>query len=307
MDLHRLRCFIKIVEEGSVSKAAEALSMTQPPLSIMMGKLEKELGVSLFDRSGRRLTLTRDGEFLYQRGKELVASADNMVKELVEHKNGSRGSVSVGCITSANLFFIPEAVKKLREESPNIVMKVKEGNSAYVLEELRNHRIDIGIVRTIFEADDLQTSTLMTEPLLIALPPGHPLAESPSINIYDLRGEDFILPISSHGSGIAEEIIKACQDSGFTPNVVYWGTEVFPMLFMVMKGVGISVIPYNFIQFDWPGLPRMIPLAEPRLETKLSLVTLQNHYQPSIVTRFLDITRNVAKGLKVEHTNRAGT
>lgn len=298
MDLHRLRCFIKIVEEGSVSKAAEALNMTQPPLSIMMRKLEKELNVSLFDRSGRRLTLTRDGEFLYQRGKELIATTENMVKELVEHNDGMRGTVNAGCITSANLFIIPEAVKKLREEAPNIVIRVKEGNSSYVLNELRNHKIDIGIVRTIFEAEDLQISTLMTEQLLLALPPGHPLLEKPSISLGDLRGEKFILPTSSHGSGIAEEIMEACQNCGFTPDVVYWGTEVFPMLFMVMKGVGISFVPQSFQRFNWPELPELVPLAEPKLETKLSLVTLQNHYQPSIVERFLDITKNVAEGLQ---------
>ncbi|MBD8004131.1 LysR family transcriptional regulator [Bacillus norwichensis] len=298
MDLHRLRCFIKIVEEGSVSKAAEAMNMTQPPLSIMMGKLEKELKVSLFDRSGRRLTLTRDGEFLYQRGKELIASTENMVKELSEHNDGMRGTVTAGCITSANLFIIPDAVKKLREEAPNIIMRVKEGNSSFVLNELRNHKIDIGIVRTIFEAEDLHISTLLTEPLLLALPPGHPLLEKNSISIADLRDEKFILPTSSHGSGIAEEIMEACNNSGFTPNVIYWGTEVFPMLLMVMKGVGISFAPYNFSRIHWPELPKLVPLAEPKLETKLSLVTLQKHYQPSTVQRFLDITRAVARDLQ---------
>lgn len=298
MDLHRLRCFIRIVEAGSVSKAAESLNMTQPPLSIMMGKLEKELNVSLFDRSGRRLTLTRDGEFLYQRGKELIASTENMVKELVEHNDGMRGTITAGCNTSANLFIIPDAVKKLRDETPNIVMRVKEGNSSFVLSELRNYKMDIGIVRTIFEAEDLHVSTLMTEPLLLALPPGHPLLKKKSISMADLRNEKFILPTSSHGSGIAEEILEACNNSGFTPDVVYWGTEVFPMLFMVKKGVGISFAPYNFSRINWPDLPKLVPLAEPKLETKLSLVTLQNHYQPSIVKRFLDITRHVAKELQ---------
>src|SRR5690606_41522504 len=112
-------------------------------------------------------------------------------------------------ITSANLFIIPDAVKKLREEAPNIIMRVREGNSSFVLNELRNHRIDIGIVRTIFEAEDLHISTLMTEPLLLALPPGHPLLDKPSVSIADLRDEKFILPTSSHGSGIAEEIVEA--------------------------------------------------------------------------------------------------
>ncbi|WP_260842787.1 LysR substrate-binding domain-containing protein, partial [Staphylococcus epidermidis] len=76
--------------------------------------------------------------------------------------------------------------------------------------------------------EDLHISTLMTEPLLLALPPGHSLLDKPSVSIADLRDEKFILPTSSHGSGIAEEIVEACHNSGFAPDVVYWGTEVFP-------------------------------------------------------------------------------
>lgn len=297
MDLHRLNCFITIVEEGSVSKAAEKLKMTQPPLSIMVRKMEKELNVSLFDRTGRRLVLTRDGEFLYKKGKELLASAKSMVQELAEHKGGERGTVTAGCNTSASLFLIPDTISRLREEAPNVVIKVKEGNSSYILNELRNHRIDFGIVRTVFEAEDLQVSTLLSEPLLLAFPPSHPLAERESVSIKELERENFILPSSSHGSGMAEEIIEACQSNGFSPNVIYWGSETMPMLKMAMKGLGVTFAPACFNILNSDCLPRLVPLEETDIRTKLSLVMLRDQYQPATVSRFLSITEEVAKSL----------
>lgn len=295
MDLHQLRYFIAIVEAGSISKAAEALNMTQPPLSIMINKLEKELTVFLFDRSGKRLKLTKHGEFLYRRGKELLVAAENIEKELLEHRDGLRGTVNVGCITSANLFILPKVVQKIRKESPNVNVRVKEGNSAYILSELRNQVLDLGIVRTIFEADDLNITTLVEEPLLLAVPPGHCLLGKSSINLFDLKDEKFLLPTTSYGRGIADEIIESCQHNGFSPEVVYWGTEVIPMLVLVKKGVGITFVPESFSKLQLPGMPVLIPLKHPKLRTKLSLVTLRNDYIQTAAKHFIAITKDMAQ------------
>lgn len=297
MNLHRLRCFIKVVEEGSITKAAAALQMTQPPLSILIRKFEEELDVTLFNRSGRFLELTPSGTFLYEQGKELLDISENTEKQLVEYHDGIRGTVKLGCITSANLFVIPNVIKRLQEETPNIVTHVREGNSSYILEELRSLTIDIGIVRTSIRAEDIHTSTLLTEPLLLALPPNHHLCEKDSIEIADLENERFLLPTTSHGQGIADDIIEACNNSGFTPNVVYWGTETLPTLLMVMRGAGICFAPSCYKQFKSPELPVLRPLALPSLQTKLSIITLRNRYISSVSKRFLTITEEVAQEL----------
>jgi DNA-binding transcriptional LysR family regulator len=298
MDLQQLRYFITIVESGSLSKAAEALNMTQPPLSIMISKLEKELNVSLFDRSGKRMKLTQHGELLYRRGKELLAAAENIQKELLEHRDGIRGTVHAGCITSANLFILPQVVQRIRNETPHVTVRVKEGNSAFILNELRNHALDLGIVRTIFEADDLHITTLLEEPLLLAVPPGHHLLEKPLIDLKDLQNEKFLLPTTSYGRGIADEIIESCQSLGFAPDVVYWGTEMLPMLMMVQKGVGISFVPQLFSKLQWPGMPKLLSLEHPKLVTKLSLVTLRTHYLHTAAKHFIHMTEEGIRQLK---------
>ena len=104
MDEHRLKCFIAVYEQGSVSAAAARLHMTQPPLSILLRKLEDELGVTLFDRSGHRLVPTATGELFYLRAKALQASVQAMRRELREAEQGARGTVHIGCATAASLF-----------------------------------------------------------------------------------------------------------------------------------------------------------------------------------------------------------
>ena len=295
MNLHRLRCFIKVVEEGSITKAAAALQMTQPPLSILIRKFEEELGVTLFNRSGRFLELTPSGAFLYEQGKEILDFSENTERKLVEYHEGIRGTVKMGCITSANLFILPNVIKKLQKETPNIVTHVREGNSSYILGELRSLTIDFGIVRTSVRAEDIHTSTLLSEPLLLAIPPNHPLWEKETIEIADLENERLLLPTTSHGQGIADDIIEACQNSGFTPNVVYWGTETLPMLFMVMRGAGICFAPSCYKQFNSPNLPVLRPLAFPLLQTNLNIITLRNRYMSLVSKRFISITEEVAQ------------
>ncbi len=291
MDFHKLRCFITVVEEGSISKAAFLLNMTQPPLSITLRKLEEELNVALFDRRGKKLTLTDTGKLLYQRSKELMASSESIKQELVEQAAGTRGTVNVGISTSANMFIIPKVLEKIRQTSPNIVVRVREGNAEYILRELRNLKLDVCIVRQVFEAEDLQTTTLQTESLLVALPPGHHLLNKPSIELRDLQDENFLLPATTLGQGISEQIIEACQSSGFSPKVIYWGTEILPMLLMVKRGLGISFAPQCFRELTSPALPQLVKLSSPPLYTKQNLVISKNHYITAVTQRFLEITK----------------
>ncbi len=293
LDLHKLKYFVQVVESGSISQAAKALNMTQPPLSILINRFEEEMQVTLFQRYKKRLVLTETGRLLYERGVELLSKTEDIKLELKEQGEGLRGTVRVGCITSANLFLIPSVVQDIISESPNVVTRVKEGDSSYILSELRNGELDLGIVRTTFQAEDLQTTTLLTEPLLLALPPDHYLTEKKAISLLDLKDENFILPNTTFGYGISDHIIESCQAEGFTPNIVYWGTETLPMLQMVSKGVGISFAPKMYKALNGVEA-HLVELKAPELTTKLVLVTMKNRYRTPVVNRFMGNTIEIA-------------
>jgi DNA-binding transcriptional LysR family regulator len=298
MDAHRLRCFVMVVETGNLSKAAAKLYMTQPPLSMLIRKLEAELGVQLFDRVNNRLVLTATGHLFYRRAKELLASMQALARELKESSHGLRGTVAVGCSTAASLFIIPKVMEQIQAQGLNITVRVHEGETVHLVEKLRDQQLDVGICRSEYRAADLHTVNLYTEPLLLALPTGHPLLKKRNIRLEDLKDERFLMHTSPVGRGIADVLIESCQLSGFSPQVVYWGIETLPMLLMVEQGLGIAFAPKSFAQLRAASLPRFVEIAHPKLETSLSLITQKNRIQSAATQRFLSITAQVLDSLR---------
>ena len=108
-------------------------------------------------------------------------------------------------------------------------------------------------------------------PLHVALPPAHPLAGGERVCLADLRHERFLLHRSPLGTGISDMVLRACQQAGFVPNVVYWGGETLPMLLMAQRGLGVAFAPQSFGQLAGQGLPRLLPLDGTELRTHLNV------------------------------------
>lgn len=289
MDEHRLKCFVAVYEQGSVSAAAERLHMTQPPLSILLRKLEDELGVNLFDRSGHRLVPTATGELFYLRAKALQANLQAMRRELRETAQGSRGTVHIGCATAASLFIMPRVMEQLLASAMKITVHVHEGETGYLLQRLRERSLDLVICRSQFAAPELQNQEVMNEPLRVALPPQHPLCGQAQIALGALRAERFLLHSSLLGTGISDMLLRACQEAGFTPEVAYWGVETLPMLLMVQKGLGVAFAPDSFAQLGMPGLPVLVPLADAKLRTHLNMIWPRGHALPPAAERLKEL------------------
>ena len=271
MDEHRLKCFVAVYEQGSVSAAATRLHMTQPPLSMLLRKLEDELGVTLFDRSGHRLVPTATGELFYLCAKSLLASLETMRRELREAEQGARGTVHIGCATAASLFVMPAVMEGLSESGLDITIHVQEGEAGYMLQRLRERSLDLIISRSEYTTPELETRVIMDEPLWLALPPGHPQAGRAQVRLEDLRHDRFLLHRSPLGTGISDMVLRACQQAGFVPNVVYWGGETLPMLLMAHRGQGVAFAPQSFAQLASPALPPLVPLQGVELRTHLTV------------------------------------
>lgn len=289
MDEHRLKCFVAVYEQGSVSAAAERLHMTQPPLSILLRKLEDELGVNLFDRSGHRLVPTATGELFYLRAKALQANLQAMRRELRETAQGSRGTVHIGCATAASLFIMPRVMEQLLASAMKITVHVHEGETGYLLQRLRERSLDLVICRSQFAAPELQNQEVMNEPLRVALPPQHPLCGQAQIALGALRAERFLLHSSLLGTGISDMLLRACQEARFTPEVAYWGVETLPMLLMVQKGLGVAFAPDSFAQLGMQGLPVLVPLADAKLRTHLNMIWPRGHALPPAAERLKEL------------------
>jgi len=289
MDEHRLKCFIAVYEEGSVSAAAVRLHMTQPPLSILLRKLENELKVSLFDRSGRRLVPTATGELFYLRAKAMLANLQTIRRELREVEQGVRGLVHIGCSTAASLFIVPRVMEDLAAEGLEIILHVHEGEIGYMLQQLRERSLDLIICRSQHVAPDLESQVIMEEPLFVALPSNHPLSGSKHVQLADLRNERFLLHRSPLGTGISDMVLRACRNAGFAPSVVYWGGETLPMLLMAQRGQGIAFAPQSFAQLGLQGLPDLVPVDNAEFRTHLNMIWPQQHALTPIANRVREL------------------
>ncbi len=284
MNLHQLNCFIAVVEEGSVSKAAIRLNMTQPPLSMLIQKLEDDLQVVLFERHKKRLHITEAGELLYERAIELLQASENIIREVSEVSKGKKGTVRIGTSSSANVTFLPSLIATLQEELPGLTIEVREGKYTDMVRELRQQEIDFAFVRNTDHHEDIVSVELMQEALLLAIPPNHPLQQQQVIRMKDLKDEPFLMQRTTQGLNISHTVSEACQIAGFEPRIVYQGTTSFPILFMVQQGAGLAFIPESFLLFHQQmRLPTLRKIEDATLITKQSLLLLKNRYRTATV------------------------
>lgn len=277
MDEHRLKCFAAVYELGSVSAAALRLHMTQPPLSMLLRKLEDELEVQLFDRSSNRLVPTEVGQLFYVRAKAILANLDSMRRELREVEKGSGGVVNIGCPTAGSLFIIPSVMQEIQHQGLDSAIHIHEGEAGLMLQRLRERSLDLVISRSQLNAPEMHARPILEEPLWVALPPGHRLAARKSIQLRELSEERFLIHRPSAASGLHDLVMQACKQSGFTPHVAYLGGETIPMLVMVQQGLGVAFAPRSFAGLALAQQPTMIPLAEPQLNTRLYLIWSKQH------------------------------
>lgn len=197
-------------------------------------------------------------------------------------------------------------MQEIQKQGLNITVQVHEGSTDFVVQRLRDLTFDVGICRSESTARDLKTVSLYKEPLMLALPPGHPLLDKRNIRLADLRDERFLMHRSNSGPGITSVLIESCQLAGFSPNVVYWGIETLPLLFMVEMGLGISFAPWSFSRLQVAGLPKLVPISDPPMETQLNLITPVASVPSPVTKRFLEITNTVIDTLNNDRKTERG-
>jgi|GEM_PF-171860 len=175
MDVRQLRYFLTVAEEGQITSAAKKLHMEQPPLSRQMRLIEEELGVALFDRSGKRLRLTPAGDRLRERSAGLLRQLEETVTEVRELDEGVSGVLSVGAVVSCTSL-LPGPLGRFRERYPNVSFKLSEGDHHLLAERLDRREIEIAVARLPFEAPGgaarYEIRSLPSDPIVALLPAG---------------------------------------------------------------------------------------------------------------------------------------
>jgi DNA-binding transcriptional LysR family regulator len=243
MDMRHLRCFVAVAEELHFGRAAERLHLSQPPVSLAIKELEQELGVRLFERTSRRIAMTRAGEDALRDARAVLAAADTMRKRAKEAAQGLMGSLSLGFISLPAYSFLPTMLRDFTEDYPRVRVSLQEGTTDQILHDIESGALDIGLVfRTSDLPAALNAKLVQVEPLVVALPESHPLAGSSRVALEKLSQERFLGFERHQGAMMFDAIVATCMRHGFSPNL-FPARQMHTIVSLVSGGIGVALVP----------------------------------------------------------------
>lgn len=284
MDIRQLTYFMVIAEEGQITAAARRLHMAQPPLSQQVKALEEELGVQLLQREPRSVSLTDAGEILYRRARQIVTLTDSTRREIADFKNGLRGTLSIGTVSSSGSIILSPALRQFHASHRGIRFEIYDGNTFRVLDMLRKGLIEIGIVRTPFKQEAFDCTLLPEEPMVLAyttLP--DPCPGQGTITVQGLQGLPLILY-----RRFDQLFHDVCEAHNITPNILCRNDDARTTLLWTETGLGYAVVPASAISPARLTQLQTKAIDEPRLRTQLAVITPKHRYLSSIARQFID-------------------
>ncbi|MFD2640613.1 LysR family transcriptional regulator [Pseudomonas japonica] len=257
MELRHLRYFIAVAEELHFGRAAQALGISQPPLSQQIQALEQELGARLFERTNRRVELSEAGRLFLEEARQVLAQVDKAADVARRAQLGELGEMKIGFTSSAPFnSSIPKAIYSFRQRFPAVHLNLKEMSSRDVAEALLDERIEVGLMRPLPLPDSLVATELFREPLVAVLNADHPLARGTEqdLHLAALANEPFVFFPRSYGSGLHAQLLSLARQAGFTPHFAQEAAEVMTIIGLVSAGLGVSVLPASFQRMRIDGV-----------------------------------------------------
>ncbi|MEU1676755.1 LysR substrate-binding domain-containing protein [Streptomyces roseifaciens] len=297
MELTRrlLEQFLAVVDEQHFGRAAERLSMSQPPLSQAIQRLERGIGVTLLERGPRGVRPTPAGSAFATDARRILNLQDAALERARRVAHGLEGDVRVGYVSILSHRYLPRLLRAAAREMPGLRIKLRQDSSASVAEMVQSGALDLGFLRDPSPVPaDLVTQDVAVERLAAALPTDHRLAGEEAIGLADLREEDFVLPDATALPSLAQQLQLACHEVGFTPRLRASADDLTGLFSYVASGLCVSALPETLHEFALPGVT-FVPLrgTSPNLDTQVTAVLRPD--ADAAVQRLLDlITRHMA-------------
>lgn len=293
MDIRTLRYFVMVARELNITRAAEKLNISQPPLSSQIRALEKELGVMLFDREKRRLRLTQEGELLLRRAGQIIDLTEKTRQELQSMSDGLTGTISLAIVEGRAPYLCAQWIAGFRSRYPMVRYGLWNGSGDDVLDRLRRGLADLAILAAPYDNEHLDGVLVGREPWVALIPREHPLAAQPgeSVSLGQLSGEELIVP--SRKSRI-EAIRTWFKKIGAEPRILCEMSNYVDAVALTEQGVGISIFPQTTCVPN-PMLVSKV-ISGPIPQAEYVLVWLKDQKPFGVAERFLQYVCQQAEG-----------
>lgn len=243
IEIRHLRYFLAVAQELNFSKAAEKLNMAQPPLSRQIQQLEAELGVTLFNRESRPLSLTRGGSLFREQALGVMQRMDEMRGTMKRFAASERPRFVIGFVPSVIYARLPRVIRGFREAAPEVELSLIEMMSLEQIAALKEGRIDVGFGRVRFDDPALRREVLREERLIVALPLGHRLAGERPVSLTDLADEALVIYPREPRPSYADQVLTLFRDRGLEPPQIHEVRELQTAIGLVASAAGICIVP----------------------------------------------------------------
>ena len=240
MNIRDLKYALTVAEMGHFGRAAEACDVSQPALSGQIKKLERHLGVMLFERTKRQVRITPIGEQILEHARELLSLVTVIEETASAQKDPLSGPLQLGMIPTIGPYMTPLLLPSLQRNLPKVDLSLTEGMTQILEKQLLEGEIDAAILATSVTDPHLAEIALYKEPFWIALPHGHELEDQDTVNILDIQSEDLLLLADGHC--LRDQVLNFCERSlGTSPIFNTQNTSLATILALVGVGAGASV------------------------------------------------------------------
>lgn len=290
MDLRQLRYLVALAEERNFTRAAAREHIAQPALSQQLRRLEDELGLVLVERTTRQMQLTEAGELLVARARRILAEVDAAGDELEDIRGIRVGRVRVGAMHTMGPIDVSLPLAIFHRRHPGIELTVREEPSEELATMIRDDALDLAFLSVTerVESHGLALHQLISEELVVLLPPEHKLARRRRVRMSELRDEEFIS--YRPGARLRELLFAAGRQAGFEPQVRLESNESQRIRRLVARGMGVAILPRS--DAVSPGAEvALAALTEPPLRRDITLAWRQDKRHSPAVAEFLALVR----------------
>jgi len=281
LELRHFNYFLAVAEELHFRKAADRLCISQPGLSRQIRQMEEIIGVQLFVRDKRNVSLTNSGEYLTKELTYIFNHIEFTLKQAQLIDLGNEGEVRIGFLGSAMQTVIPELMVKANANFPNIKFNLEEMSNYLQVEAIEKDELDLGFVRLARVPKGLKMKTVQIDTFSLVLPKEYPLTQKTFKNIAQVSNENFILFSSRYSPLYYDKIMSICEDKGFAPKVSHRSVHAQTIFKLVESGLGVSIVPTS-LQYGFDLNVKFLEIPKIKQKAILSAIWKENNRNPAL-------------------------
>jgi len=283
MEIHQLRYFLAVADEGHFSRAAEKVHVAQPSLSQQIQKLEAEVGQPLFDRLPRAVLLTEAGKRFRGFAQRILVNVADAQRCIDESKGQAVGKLVVGAIPTIAPYLLPRLLPRFQQTHPNVALEVVEDVTENLARSLEDGEVDLGLLSSC-DSPEFFREPLGEEALLVAVPAGHRLTKKERVTWRDLKPERFLALHRAHC--LSRQVEEFYSTHGLHPELSVRGAQLNTIVGMVGAGMGVSLVPQMMAESEGNKACKFLPFVAPVPTRQVNIVRNPLRFQSKAAIAF---------------------